>query len=159
MSAIDDYTIDDARHYGFGLLGLYKLWHWNNCIPHGPWHDELDEKMRATQRELDDRYQLLPMDADSEVIHVGDELCGYGYPHGGVYCKAIANECTILVGVDDEPYGDWLMWDAGDCHHYHKPTIEDILRRFGFMYGTANADELDSLVAEYAERLQLKEDE
>ena len=28
--SVSDYTIDDARHYGFGLLGLYKLWHWNN---------------------------------------------------------------------------------------------------------------------------------
>ena len=79
------------------------------------------------QHYIDEYYQLLPVDADGKTLHIGDEICGYGYPTGGVYCKAIINERLILAGTDDEPYHEWLMWDAGSCRHYHKPTVEDLL--------------------------------
>lgn len=63
----------------------------------------------------------LPKDADGEYIHVGDEMCGYGWPNGGVYCRAIVNEVTILVGPQDGAYRGWLMWAANECRHYHAP--------------------------------------
>jgi len=157
MSAIDDYTIDDARHYGFGLLGLYKLWHWNNCIPHGPWHDELDEKMRATQRELDDRYQLLPMDADGEVIHVGDKMA-YG-DHVFMVCGVGRESDVSSVYYTEE--GGYDAYIAGVCHHYHKPTVEEVLREFAVACEDAGnaGPEVQRLAGEYAKKLQLKEDE
>ena len=67
------------------------------------------------QRFIDEHYQLLPKDADGEYIHVGDEMCGYGWPNGGVYCRAIVNEVTILVGPQDGAYRGWLMWAANEC--------------------------------------------
>jgi len=152
MSASDDYTIDDALHYGFGLLGLYKLWHWNNCIPHGPWHDELDEKMRATQRELDDRYQLLPLDADGEVIHVGDKMaygddvfmvCGVGRENG-------------VAAVYYTTEGGYDAYIASVCHHYHKPTVEDVLREFAIACEDADnaGPTVAALIDEYAKRIR-----
>ena len=159
MSAIDDYTIDDARNYGFGLLGLYKLWHWNNCIPHGPWHDELDEKMRATQRELDDRYQLLPVDADGEVIHVGDELQW----DDGERLTVIGVGNDIVFYVNDDGLGGAQWTKANNKHHYHKPTIEDVLREFAEKVTDSQIPgthpTYEEAIAEYAKKLQLKEDE
>jgi len=164
MSAIDDYTIDDARHYGFGLLGLYKLWHWNNCIPHGPWHDELDEKMRATQRELDDRYQLLPMDADGEVIHIGDKITYHGLceRHQGKVLE-VKGIMSLSDGIDAVLVYDTELVKlyANNCRHHHKPTVEDVLREFAIACeDTGNAGpEVQRLAGEYAKKLQLKEDE
>ena len=103
----------------------------------------------------------IPRDAYGEAIHIGAEICGYGYPNGGVRCRAIVNERTILVGADCAPYRDWLMWDAGSCRHYHKPTVEDVLREFAIACeDTGNAgSEVQRLAGEYAKKLQLKEDE
>ena len=102
-----------------------------------------------------------PKDANGEPIHIGDELDGYGYPNGGAYCKAIVNEVTILAGPKDSVYRSWLMWDAKAVRHHHEPTVEDVLREFAIACeDTGNAGpEVTELVAEYAQKLQLKESE
>lgn len=148
--SVSDYTIADARNYGFGLLELYKLWHWNCCFPNTSDHDEIDKMVRETQRELDNRYQLLPLDADGEIIHVGDKMfygddvfmvCGVGRESG---------VGTVYYKTED----GYDAYVASVCHHYHKPTVEDLLRRFGSMYGTVSIDELGSLVDEYAKKIR-----
>ena len=108
-----------------------------------------------------DDYAKLPVDADGKTIHIGDEICGYGYPTGGVYCKAIVNERLILAGTDDEPYHEWLMWDAGSCRHYHKQTVEDVLREFVITLdqNAHLSNGVARTIDEYAPRLRLKEDE
>lgn len=107
-----------------------------------------------------DEYTKLPRDENGEVIHLYDELAGYGYPNGGVICKAIVNDQMILVGRVTDTYREWLLWDAYKCHHYHKPTVEDVLREFAIACeDTGNAGpEVQRLASEYAKRLQLKED-
>lgn len=150
MSRLDDCTLADARSYGFGLLELYKLWHWNCCLPNTPDHDKIDKMVREAQRELDNRYQLLPLDADGEIIHVGDKMfcdddvfvvCGVGRENG-----------VAAVYYTEE--GGYNAYFASVCHHYHKPTVEDLLKRFGAIYGATNIDDLDSLVAKYAETIK-----
>lgn len=43
--------------------------------------------------------------------------------------------------------------------HYHVPTVEDVLREFGDWYThTKGGCDEDSIIAEYAAKLQLKED-
>ena len=115
----DKLTEDDYLELLRDAVGDYreeqksaKLWHKISC-----------DKDRYINLDT----MTLPRDADGEAIHVGAEICGYGYPHGGVRCKAIINERLILAGTDDESYHEWLMWDAGSCRHYHKPTVEDLL--------------------------------
>lgn len=98
----------------------------------------------------------LPKDADGKHIHVGDEMCGYGWPNGGVYCRAIVNEVTILVGPQDGAYRGWLMWAANECRHYHAPSVEDVLREFAYGLGVPVAD---SYVAATAAKLRLAEEE
>lgn len=108
-----------------------------------------------------DGYTKLPVDADGKTIHVGAEICGYGYPDGGTYCKAIVNERLILAGTDDEPYHEWLMWDAGSCRHYKRPTVEDVLLEFVITLdqNAHLSNGVARTIDEYAPRLRLKEDE
>jgi hypothetical protein len=107
-----------------------------------------------------DEYIKLPRDENGEVIHLYEELAGYGYPNGGVMCKAIVNDQMILVGRVTDTYREWLLWDAYKCHHYHKPTVEDVLCEFAIACeDTGNAGpEVQRLASEYAKRLQLKDD-
>ena len=108
-----------------------------------------------------DEYIKLPRDENGEVIHLYDQLAGYGYPNGGVICKAIVNDQMILVGRVTDTYREWLLWDAYKCHHYHKPTVEDVLREFAVACEDAGnvGPEVQRLAGEYAKKLQLKEDE
>lgn len=102
-----------------------------------------------------DGWVELPKDADGVPIHVGDELCGYGRPNGGVFCKAV-NEHMVLVGEKDDGYKMWLLWDGSECRHHHEPTVEDVLREFFSRYVTTKPkDEDDAIIAEYAAKLRL----
>jgi len=70
-------------------------------------------------------HMWVPMDADGVPIHIGDELCGYGKPDGGVYCMA-TNGAMVYVGeINDDAPKQWMTWTAYQCRHYHKPTIDD----------------------------------
>lgn len=100
----------------------------------------------------------VPKDADGMFVHVGDEMCGYGYPNGGVYCQAIINSCMIFVGTDSISPRSWLLWSASDCHHYRKPTVVELLH----MFLSESEDAIrkgydgvpDEVFAEYAERIR-----
>jgi hypothetical protein len=109
-----------------------------------------------------DEYIKLPRDENGEVIHLYDALAGYGYPDGGVVCKAIANGQMILVGRITDTYREWLLWDAYKCHHYKKPTIEDVLREFAEKVTDSQIPgthpTYEEAIAEYAKRMQLKEE-
>lgn len=151
MSTLDDYTIADARSHGFGLLELYKLWHWNNCFPQAYFSGEIDKMTRAAQRELDERYQLLPLDAEGEVIHVGDDMVaadGQTFTVGGV---GLDNGHGVVYYTTEDGCDGYV---ASTCHHYRKPTVEELLRRFGPIYGATNVDDIDSLVSKYAKRIR-----
>ena len=108
-----------------------------------------------------DEYIKLPRDENGEVIHLYEELAGYGYPNGGVICKAIVNDQMILVGRVTDTYREWLLWDAYKCHHYHKPTVEDVLRELVIACEDAGnaGPAVEALISKHAERLRLKEDE
>jgi hypothetical protein len=113
--------------------------------------------LKECNRLCDDTYMQLPRDVNGEVIHLYDELAGYGYPNGGVVCKAIVNDQMILVGRITDTYREWLLWDAYECHHYKKPTVEDVLREF--CDEVQRCCDTEDTIAEYAKKLQLKEDE
>lgn len=100
----------------------------------------------------------LPKDADGVPIHVGDELAGYSYPNGGAYCKAIVGEWGILVGEQNCNYPRWLLWSAESVRHYHAPTVEDMLEEFVARWMETHHDDIPALKAEYAAKLQFKED-
>ena len=99
----------------------------------------------------------LPKDADGEVIHVGDTV-RWGDAGEPFEVKAIIYRagCETEVG-NGEQYGEVV---AIGCHHYHAPTVEDVLREFANRWWTLPREEsADELLADFAQRLQLREDE
>jgi hypothetical protein len=62
----------------------------------------------------------------------------------------------ILVGRITDTYREWLLWDAYKCHHYKKPTVEDVLREFGDE--VQRCCDTEDTIAEYAKKLQLREE-
>ena len=107
----------------------------------------------------------LPKDADGVTIHVGDEM-EYGRAHGRVIALMLSNY--------PKKWGGALHWGIqlegeqaptaldGFFHHYHAPTVEDVLREFANeVYADADNEirDRDFLCAKYAKRLTLAEGE
>lgn len=124
-------------------------------IPDGLWTDGLIDLLEQADP---DTHMELPRDADGVPIHIGDELwCYGGYPNGGVYCMAINGRNAILVAEVGMSYKDMLLWDPKNCRHYHKPTVEDVLREmFEKAVGFSDAHTTVALnaIAEYADKLR-----
>lgn len=104
----------------------------------------------------------LPVDADGEVIHVGDvmermERCGK----------------VVALQLSDNPWGDgnhWAVQLEGEnaptvldrfFRHHHKPTVEDVLvdmMEQAVGYSDAHTTVALNTIAEYAAKLQLRGD-
>ena len=112
------------------------------------------------EQEVAERYIELPKDEDGEIIHIGDEL------YRGRVCRIeMADDGDHKVYVRTSPNNPQL--EGLLCkymHHHHEPTIEDVLREMlgsydikrGYTCGHQTPQ--NEIIAEYAERLQLKED-
>lgn len=111
----------------------------------------------ATQRESD--MMLLPRDEDGEVIHIGDELQW----DDGERLTVIGVGNDIVFYVNDDGLGGAQWTKANNKRHYHKPTIEDVLREFAEKVTDSQIPgthpTYEEAIAEYAKRMQLKEDE
>ena len=73
------------------------------------------------EREIQERYMLLPVDADGVPIHVGDELdwCGYGIKVCGV--------CHDALWYDHDGELGWESTWSNECTHVKPRTLEDVL--------------------------------
>lgn len=93
----------------------------------------------------------LPVDADGEIIHVEDVMA---YADNTKPMEVVALVPPAVFLTEDGPrYADM-------CRHYHKPTVEDVLAKFALACEDAdNAGlEVAHIIAEYAAKLQLRED-
>lgn len=102
-------------------------------------------------------YMMLPKDADGKPIHVGDVM-EWIDPNGefSLVCtvEAVSVDGFITWSTD---CGRFTQKDAKAYHHYHKPTVEDVLTEFaakliergGLTNGAAQT------IAEYAAKLRL----
>lgn len=126
--------------------------------------DALHKQEDAT-RELAEKSVLLPVDADGEVIHIGDRVEN--------------NERVVRIVLTDgscEPsvYVEKLPNVLHECFcneisHYHEPTVEDVLRECCYKYHSLLIDDMndainrverdyiapDEIIAEYAAKLKL----
>lgn len=95
----------------------------------------------------------LPVDADGEVIRVGDELDGYGKTIEVVEMRC-GRSGWVLISRDGGGYADTFAFS-----HHHAPTVEDVLREMLDAWGElpSNATN-EAIVAEYAKRLTLAGD-
>ena len=97
----------------------------------------------------------LPVDADGEYIHIGDRMEN--------------NERVARIVITDESWEPSVYLEklpnvlheyfCSEISHYHAPTVEDVLREFANRWWTLPREEsADELLADYAKRLQLRED-
>jgi hypothetical protein len=87
----------------------------------------------------------LPVDADGEPIHVGDMM---RWTDGAAFnVVGVGNGVFFYNDCD----GAWCT-SASDKTHYHKPTVEDVLREFGDE--VRQCCDTEDTIAEYAARLR-----
>ena len=98
-------------------------------------------------------YVKLPVDADGVPIHVGDVMdgtCPSGKHVNGTV-SSIGDGVFWLSNVQFSLKPDYM-------HHYHAPTVEDVLREMLDGCDGQNADFRAQTIAEYAKRLTLAGD-
>lgn len=128
--------------------------------------DRIDAEYAKAIRELNnfaDASVLLPVDANNEYIRVGDMM-----ERG----KARGHVIALMLSNYPKKWGGGLHWGVqleGEqaptaldltIHHYREPTVEDVLMEFALACedaGNAGPD-VERIAAEYAAKLQLKED-
>ena len=102
----------------------------------------------------------LPKDSDGEYIHLGEVM--EWVSDDECYSPVIRTVEAVGEGTFiawDGINGRYAQYEAHAYRHYHAPTVEDVLRE---MADRCYADEdeprdRDAIVAEYAQRLQLRE--
>ena len=99
---------------------------------------KVGELADAIEQEIAERYVKLPLDANGEYIHVGDEVDFLG--HSTV--DAIGKDGEVFIFASNWLDGVFVQ-RACDLRHYHAPTLEDVLSDI--------ADEAASLTASYHE--------
>lgn len=133
LIAIDDRI--DAEHE----MATSEFWAKVNAVP------ATDENM------AEHGWMRLPVDADGEYIHIGDVMA-YADNTKPMAVMALVPPAVFLT-EDGPRYADM-------CRHYHTPTVEDVLREFGIDWEhESDCEDRAALLAEYAAKLQLKEDE
>ena len=77
---------------------------------------EIQQIADEIEREISERYMLLPVDADGVPIHIGDELDAYGITF------------TAYAISKDYIYSEKMLGSlATGCKHHAERTIEDVL--------------------------------
>lgn len=108
------------------------------------------QKFKDLHEAVDERYIELPVDANGEPWHVGD----------------VTENGNVVMGMAIDNTGEWYFINTRNDidplvhYHYHKPTVEEVLREFAIACeNTGNAGpEVQRLAGEYAKKLQLKEE-
>lgn len=83
---------------------------------------KVGELADAIEQEIAERYVKLPLDANGEYIHVGDEVDFLG--HSTV--DAIGKDGEVFIFASNWLDGVFVQ-RACELRHYHKPTLEDVL--------------------------------
>lgn len=108
----------------------------------------LDYCIDEVERELEERYMLLPLDKDDVPICVGDKVVSeYG-------------EETRVIAVSDREFvtiSDQICLKSSKAFH-HDSDVSCVLREFAIACEGNSREAVNRLISEYAERLQLKEE-
>lgn len=91
------------------------------------WRKAFDAACDEIEREIAERYQLLPVDADGVPIRVGDEL---ETAHDGKVIVEYVGECEVRVYRDGEHYRISQDEYAYTCRHVKPRTLEYVLEDF-----------------------------
>jgi hypothetical protein len=138
--------------------------------------DDLLAQHEDATRELDEKSILLPVDANGEVIHIGDEMEGIDKYYsrkevvGRVITISFESDGTVEVAIRvwDSAGKSWhrayLDPYASVYRHVRKPTVDGILRDFGADISNALDADPDKtvpeeIIAAYAAKLRVAESE
>ena len=99
-------------------------------------------------------YIELPKDADGEYIHIGDMVADIN--EGKPFTLEEATLNKLGWTLSGSAYGE--MYEPTQCRHYHKPTVEDVLREFGKAWVEWEDGSPYDPIAKFAAKLQLKEE-
>ena len=97
----------------------------------------------------------LPLDADGVSIHVGDVM-EWRYDNGEFEVIGIGGNTLFYIDKDS---GECEWTAAGDKHHHHATTVDDVLREFGKRWDDHAHYAKGELVETFAEKLRLAESE
>lgn len=103
---------------------------------------KVGELADAIEQEIAERYVKLPLDANGEYIHVGDEVDFLG--HSTV--DAIGKDGEVFIFASNWLDGVFVQ-RACELRHYHKPTLEDVLSDMLKHFGAI--EDLTPEVSEY----------
>ncbi len=101
-----------------------------------------------------DTHMELPKDADGEYIHIGDELVSNHSKKKIVVTRLqYSREHAWMVGgADKDDLSEYGLYAPCETRHYHKPTVEDVLREF--VNEWVEADSEGDIFAEYAAKIR-----
>lgn len=107
----------------------------------------------------DSEWVRLPKDADGVPIHVGDVLTDDAeFESEGKVVRLMFENEGWLVGFDERV--KWAEPSIHEWHHYHEPTVEDMLREFALAVCKDDALTIrKGVVEEYAAKLRLAKEE
>ena len=115
---------------------------------------DLKREVSRLERERDEKYVALPLDADGVPIRVGD-LVEFGYKGERLEVTHIGwtkhGDPTIAYRRPNGTLDSSCI--GGECHH-HERTIEDVLARFLTSCGDDDPHHYDEQIAEYADELR-----
>lgn len=138
----------------------YNYANWQECkqkvLQGNLTFDELNAKIECLEDELSHRIEL-PKDEDGEYIRIGDVLTDDAeFKSEGKVMRLMLEDDGWMVGLG---CGGWTEPSIHEWHHYHTPTVEDMLwELLGKITPTMEDNEAVPIVAAYAERLQLAGD-
>ena len=128
--------------------------------------DRIDAEHQKGIREMNnlaDASVLLPVDANGEIIHVGD-MMEYGKVRGHVIALMLSNypkkwggglHWGVQLEGEQAPTALDLMF-----HHYHAPTVEDVLEELLREYDRDDSELTNGEIIEmFAKRLTLADGE
>lgn len=101
------------------------------------------------------------LDADKRPICIGDKVDSDHHEDGtvtGVQFYAANGGIRTLVAVRPDGW-DVATWHTPNEYHHHKPTVEDVLHELVDEWVMADSTEdEEAAIAEYAKKLQLREE-
>ena len=128
-------------------------------------HIDTDELVRiadAIEQEIDSDYMRLPRDKSGMPIRIGDEMV-FDRLDGTQIRRCVKYVAPYgFAGFEDCPEKEVAleMCIASVHQHYKPPTVEDVLRDFAYCLEDGVTDQsLDEIVAEYAPKLRLREED
>ena len=138
-----------------------------------PVSSSVREYLDGIEREVAERFVLLPTDTNGDVIHIGDMVVdtrsgndSHTFRVYGIHYRDYEQECVLT----ESGYPS-ILYRAHEVSHYTPPTVEDIIAEItdkavnlagsyqdGGMSGDEYLDAMQALAAEYAEKLCLAGD-